>query len=61
MHTHEYLFIYILNTLYGLAYRNKMNAEDIMPYEVSCCVILLVINLFLFGSFNDLVQKWQTF
>lgn len=57
MHMHEYLFLYILNTVYGLTYRNKMNAEDSMPYEVFCYVILLVINLFLFGSFNDLVQS----
>lgn len=54
---YAHAFLYILNTVYGLAYRNKMNAEDSMPYEVPCCIILLVINLFLFGSCNDLVQS----
>lgn len=55
---HEYFFGHICNTIYSPVYnRNKTNTEDITPYEVSCCIILLMINLFLFGSFNKLVQS----
>lgn len=51
---HMHFYIYLTQCMVLLT---EMNAEDSMPYEVPCCIILLVINLFLFGSCNDLVQS----
>lgn len=52
MHILYAFFLHILDTVEGLANAKKTNAKGLL-----CCVILLMIQLFLFDFFNDCITK----